>query len=161
MVVLTLETKDIKEELLDFCIGYDPNKIYLTNDICYAMAHLVTKIEGIEYYCKKVNSFDGLYVTLIKSSDFEYIPQVFVSENCAKKYFKVHAKIFVKSDEDGLFDVSEFSKYPYLNCFFDLLNQCRKESGSFLVNQDMINDSIDKVLGIDESKSKVNKKQYK
>lgn len=161
MAVLTLKIENVKYELPDFYDGYNPNKIYLTSDICYAISHLITKIEGIEYECKKIYGSEGLYVILMEKSNYECVPQVFLSKFCFEQYFSENSKIFAKSDEKGLFGVSSFSSYPYLKCFFDLLNQYVEENMCFLVDQDMINDSIDKVLGIDESKIKVNKKQYK
>lgn len=118
MAVLMLEIRHVKDKLPDFCVEYNPSKIYFTGDICCAIGHLATKFEGIEYECKKVYGSEGVYVTLMEKSNYKYIPQIFLSEFCMKEYFRENSKMFVKSVEDELFDVRSFSRCSYMKRFF-------------------------------------------
>lgn len=172
MSLLTLEMKEVREELQklqelreiqDLHIECNLNKIYITNGILNAIAHLVTKFEGIECECKKINNKKNnpkiTYLILMKECNYKNIQKTFFSKIHMKEYFENNSIIFAESDENKLFDISSFSRIPYLKHFFEILNQLRKEKGIFFVDQDMINESVDEVLGLDEDK--VNKKRYR
>lgn len=90
------------------------------------------------------------YFVLMEQEKLQFINRKCSDKSHIESALKSEAQIY--AEYFGVINIKLFAKYPYLHKFFHLLNEWRLKTGRVVLDQDIIDESVDKVLElIDEN----------